>query len=546
MGNGPVEIGRTVTASTPLAAIPPPVRRRWLRWVPILILVCVGLALRLPGLDWMLFDFDEGVASIYALQLTGAGILPQVSVKTSFGFYNPPAFIYLISPGFLVSRDPVMAVGWLQLLTMAGWLLLWRELRRHGVGVLAATVVVGLGLMAPGPILYGRRLWGHALIPFFGLLTSVCCLRLMRRNGDRWASFLLPLLVALAQQVHFSGVLFGLSAGIVLAVLWRSPDWRWFAGGVLTALFTYVPWVLHDWRNGWQDLSMIAGLIGRGVKQAVDRTDFLAAMGALWFDFSDNTVLQKREPLFTAKLMLALPMRGIGMGLLGVSVLLSVGLPMRRILKRQIPLCRETRLLVVGLVWTLVPVAVFVGLLRVPLVPAYALVALPGPVLMLAGLALVGRKFMGRRRRVMQCAGAMGVGLFLLQGAASGEVLRATHRAMQEANPAVIHYPAWRDTRETARYLSEVTRGLPYVVISQEQLPPERGLDFQMIYALTLAEGNATRFGSRPPPGVTAVGRALTHSRARGDLLLPSNGESSPWRVRRIGLMELYWRLPPD
>jgi hypothetical protein len=173
-------------------------RHRWFV-VAGVVLSLAGVIARLCRLDLMLYDFDEGVASIYALQLVERADFPLFGVRTSLGFYNPPGFIYLIAPAFFVCKSPLFAVGLIQLLSVtvfAGFAAyLYRLAWRWG-----SLVFLAVAMLEPGPLLLSGRLWGHALIPVFSCAAAWMLLALLRDPGRRWGWLLLPIAIAAAQQ----------------------------------------------------------------------------------------------------------------------------------------------------------------------------------------------------------------------------------------------------------------------------------------------------------------------------------------------------------
>jgi len=484
-------------------------------------ILLVGLGLRCATLPLMLYDFDEGVASIYALQLTQRGDWPLYGVKTSLGFYNPPLFIYLVSPAFLVMTSPVVAVGWLQVLGMAagGWLVAQLYRRGWGSGLLAVALLLAL---APGPFFLCRRLWGHALIPAFSCALVAALLICHRREHSR-AAIAIPLLIGGAQQVHFSGALLGLDFLFVALCFKLKLNWRWFLAGIALALATYTPYLLHQSRTGHQDLRTITDIIFGGAAGQKDATPLWLAFLHSLSDFGGGTAFQQNYPRF---LQQAAPFVLIRWALaLAWVTVLGWSLVQLRPGRRT----EADPLLIIGLVWTAIPLLTF-SILKVVTVPAYWLVALPGPFL-LTGAAVEN---LSRRYRQARITWAL-AGIVVV--AAFSHYFWVHERVVRAADPQLTVYPSYRDQLEAVQF---VTRSAPAegVQLTQEGRAADSGIDYQLLYLLAMLEGNATRFRAQ---GLAAYARPqyTLHNRAKP---LPVNLTASP--LAQFGLLEVH-SLPP-
>jgi hypothetical protein len=487
----------------------------------------------------MLFDFDEGIASIYALQLLGKGTLPLVGVRTSLNFYNPPLFIYIAAIPYALSASPLAAAGFLQLLFTGGlaWLLV-ALLRLGWRG--SALLAIALAGFAPGPLLLANRLWGHSLIPTLSIVSLILVLRLAGRARDRWASLLLPVAVAAAQQVHFSGILLALDVALVLLLFRSAPDWRWFAGGVGIALATSAPYVVHLVHSDFEDVGTVWRLVTADAGEAKPHGAlYLATLNSL-SDFGGATAFQDRYDRFidaipwfkTARVALAawlIAAVAIAFWMVARAAGTGPGALAERL--------RRHPVIVASLIWTAVPLAVF-SWLKAEIVPAYWLVALPGPWLLAASAASVIAavlhrhgvlRWRGARQVILICAVALPVAV------AVGYCTRYL-TTLAAADPAIQSYPAYRDQFGAARFITAHSAGKP-VHITQGNRTLEGGIDYQFLYLLVMLEGDDKRFSPHTPD--LAV-RYVILNRAES-LPLEFMSTIAHWTSRRFGLLEVRW-----
>ena len=168
----------------PPAVIVPQPGRVPTYWALVAIML-VALALRGSSLGVTPYNIDEAILSIYANQVAHFQAFHWVGVKTSFGFYNPPFYVYMMAPFFRVSEDPRFAMFGMAMLGtgvvgMAGLT------ARRLWGSWAAIAVAVLLAFSPTAIDHSRRLWGHDTIPFFSALAIYCTVRSIQSHRRRW------------------------------------------------------------------------------------------------------------------------------------------------------------------------------------------------------------------------------------------------------------------------------------------------------------------------------------------------------------------------
>ncbi|MCC5876010.1 MAG: glycosyltransferase family 39 protein [Candidatus Sumerlaeia bacterium] len=225
----------------------------------LFLLLIVAFVLRASDLGLVAFQIDEATASAIATQIAHGRNFPLAGIRTSFGFQNPPLLLYLLAPFFAISRDPVVPALFLATLGTSAVYLAWRS-GMLLAGRPAAWTAALLIAFSPNAIEHCRRLWGHDLQVFFAAVAVYTALLAWRRR--RWLPLAISFLAAgAAQSVHLSGALLWFAGGAVL-LSGRPPRWWWaVVVGIAGVFLIYLPWLIHDIRQGFHDLRIIVGLI---------------------------------------------------------------------------------------------------------------------------------------------------------------------------------------------------------------------------------------------------------------------------------------------
>jgi len=528
-------------------------RTRLLLWA---ILLVAG-TLRLARLDLMPFEIDEGAACIFAARFAEYGFTPLVGVKTSLQFYNSPLFIYVISPAFLVTLDPRFAAMWFALLGTVAVAVVYRAGREFfspAVGLLAAAMMA----VSPAAVEYSRRLWGHSLIQ---ILCPVAFYLMLRWSvgGRAKAVFWLAMAVAAAQQFHFSGALLWIQLILVWWLFRPRTDWVGFALGLIVGLLGYVPFVFQEMESGFEDVKIIGQAVLHGTGQYAGFT-----LKPLWYwflaatDFGHNNLLQHELTTFLAGIPLYRTMRLIAgaawVGSLATCAVwavrnwrahlagekesggerLDVGTDQTKPSQTEPdggspPLTHAaslspptSRLSVLLLTWSLIPLAAFLAL-RVPVVPPYFLVVYPVPFLAIAWVTVEGwRRLAANGERPVASGWRPGLGcplsvvrfslsivrcpLFIVRVAIVA--LLGAWMAHQIAFHVVLLAKLHREGGGTGSYVSFASQKAAMrfianhepgrtVLVSEEHFPADRGIDYRYWYLLWTFEHDMSRFFPR-------------------------------------------------
>jgi 4-amino-4-deoxy-L-arabinose transferase-like glycosyltransferase len=228
-------------------------------WATLALTVILLLAafLRFWNLDASEFKYDEARVCSLAADFVDTGIPPVRGMGSSLGIDNPPLTIYLMSLPVLLSRDPLIATGFVALLNVIGvggcyWL--GKRYWGVGTGLVAATLLA----VSPWAVFYSRKVWAQNLLLPFVILFFALLLRWMV-EGRRWA--LSGAIVALAAliQIHMATVAFVpllalvLSLALVCRLCRREAALPWtpLIVGLASSALMYLPYLAFDAFTGW-------------------------------------------------------------------------------------------------------------------------------------------------------------------------------------------------------------------------------------------------------------------------------------------------------
>jgi len=390
----------------------------------------LAACLRFPSLDLMEFKSDEVAMHVRAAAVSG-GHFPLSGIFSSLGVPNPPAAVYAFSLGGWASDDPLHMAGVSALLgSLAAGVtfLLGRRFFGWQVGCLAALIVS----LSPWAILLSRKIWAQDLLPFFSVSLMYWLLDWWERPQAR-AAVLVPLLLALLLQIHFSAAIFIPLVLAAVALRQGQKYLLWWGVGAGLAALTFVPFALFLVDFGASDyLAMIVGssrnmsltsMLARGAMHFLDMADF-GSLGYVSRDAASNFMREPGALPWTRWIQVPMLVAGTGAALFSART-------------------QAGRWLVA---WAGASIFGFAFGARAPH-PHYLAPALPCTALLMA-LAIVPARAQGRRVAWL-CAG-----LFLLLGAANlhfTHVSRAEVAAGQWKGDSGIPY---RDSLEGARFLA--------------------------------------------------------------------------------------------
>jgi hypothetical protein len=175
-------------------------------------------------------------------------------------------------------------------------------------------------------------------------------------------------------------------------------------------------------------------------------------------------------------------------------------------------------------------------MLKIVTVPAYWLPAFPGPWLLAGGLAefLFAGAVSKRVRRVfVAIAGVCGAAIAFI----FASYLIQYKRALREPDAGMQAYPSYRDLKDAVTFVSRDSYGTNAILL-QAGMPAEKGIGYEMLYLLSITEGNGTRLR---PEGVDIAKllKYVVRNRASNVPVPDSSAE-----VHDFGLLSVY-KVPP-
>jgi len=204
---------------------------KWRRIAEVIALAAVliwGGVLRLgwPGVNP--FAFDEARLSLLALEMARNGHLPAAGLVSSAGIPNFPASVWPFAIPYALSSDPLAAIGFVGLMSLACVLALW-WMARAAWGPWAGLTTAILAAGSPYLAFYSRNIWGQDWLPILAVAWALLGTWGVAR-GKRWAVAASAFLAGFAFQVHYAGAAL-LVLCLLLALRRGSEDrWPWFAG----------------------------------------------------------------------------------------------------------------------------------------------------------------------------------------------------------------------------------------------------------------------------------------------------------------------------
>ncbi|MBM3859908.1 MAG: hypothetical protein FJ395_09695 [Verrucomicrobia bacterium] len=231
-----------------------------LGWVALAAVLALGAWLRFQRLDLLEFKGDEAYATHIVQRVLHGGGWPEVGLLSSVKVMNPPLFLYLLVPLFMIHSSPVFVCCAIALLNLVAVAIAWHVGRKY-YGTIAGLVAALLFAVSPWAVLYSRKIWAQDFVPLLvaGTLWALHALAFGKKPRAVFWVVLLPLLVI---EVHFAGL--ALTAAVIGLLAWLRPkmDWRWAAAGALIAGALLIPYLRYQTAHDWADFRKAAKTVG--------------------------------------------------------------------------------------------------------------------------------------------------------------------------------------------------------------------------------------------------------------------------------------------
>lgn len=203
---------------------------------------------------------DELQAFTVAMNLlNGIGDAWYVGQPTFSGGQTPGAlwtlfwlFAY-ISGGYSV--DGAMFI--MLLLNTAVIYLVYR-LARHFTGRNYALLTALLYATGPWPVYYSTGVWNPVPMAFFGAILFLALWDVVQRNQSR-SIFIVCLVAAMTPQFHMISVFYYPAILLILYLAPATLNRKWFAFGIIAGICVYLPYVIGEMNNNWENTRAIFG-----------------------------------------------------------------------------------------------------------------------------------------------------------------------------------------------------------------------------------------------------------------------------------------------
>ncbi|RME45135.1 MAG: hypothetical protein D6791_11465, partial [Chloroflexi bacterium] len=247
----------------------------------LLLIFGIAFALRLGWLDLIQFNFDEARHLERSLAVLTEGRPALIGSPSSVGPAKPPLMVYLLIPPLLISRDPVVATGFIALLNVGAVIgCFW--LAREYFGLVAGLVSGLLFAASPWAVIFSRKIFTADLVPPFVVLFFWSLSRALVKQEQRHL-VLACIWLACLLQITFSTLPLALVMALILVVYRSRIQLRSLAGGAVAGGLLFVPYLYYDLTHG---LANLRGLLKASA--GASRFDFLAVRYALSLIAGDN------------------------------------------------------------------------------------------------------------------------------------------------------------------------------------------------------------------------------------------------------------------
>jgi 4-amino-4-deoxy-L-arabinose transferase-like glycosyltransferase len=230
----------------------PGLRQRRIERALLIVILLLGAWLRLSRLDLIEYKADEAMAIELTLPLVEGRGWIAAGLVSSVGVHNPPMLMYLLALPLAIDVDPITAVIFVALLSIASILATYLVMRPR-FGAFAALGSAALFATAPWAVIFGRKIWAQDLLPIFSIALLYCVFVVLERPKSRWA-FALALLTGTLWQLHFSAIAVLPIVGVILLYAARRVSWTALGAGALLALLLAAPYVQYHVVRGWKDV----------------------------------------------------------------------------------------------------------------------------------------------------------------------------------------------------------------------------------------------------------------------------------------------------
>ena len=215
----------------------------------ILIIIVVATFLRLQNLWYVEFKGDEAENSFLVTDFIHQGIFPLTGDMSSIGVHNPPMFVYLLTIPFTISKNPVVASGFVALLNILAvyiCFLFCKKFFNRRVALFASAFFA----LNPWVILYSRKIWANNLLTVFILIFFYSLYEIVIHKKQKYI-LLSCVSFAIFTQLHLSTWYFLVLWFLVFFIFRPKVQIKYFLFGMGILVLLYSPYILFELQNNF-------------------------------------------------------------------------------------------------------------------------------------------------------------------------------------------------------------------------------------------------------------------------------------------------------
>lgn len=223
----------------------------WLWKISLLLVILLASYLRMDGIQYAEFKFDEAQAAYLTLDLLQTGHLPQVGLMSSIGIYNPPIMMYLLAAPLYFSRHPVVATLYVALFNIVAVYLCYlfaKKFLSRRAGIIAALLFA----VSPWPVLFSRKIWAQDFLPLFIIAFFYFTLEWIVTRKSRCVIPLL-LFLSFSCQLHMTALTLLLVPVLIWLIYRPTIGIRHLLLGVGVFLLLYSPYLYYEFTHDFQN-----------------------------------------------------------------------------------------------------------------------------------------------------------------------------------------------------------------------------------------------------------------------------------------------------
>ena len=244
----------------------------------LLAIFLVGLALRWDRLQYAEFTADQAWVINRAYDFVTRGDFPLAGIRSSVGTSQGPVEIWLLAIPVAISKDPVVAsgfVGLLQMLAVAGTYFFVRPY----FGRTTALVAAGLFAVNPWALQYSRKMWTPDMMPPFTVLlfASLFAAVVGKRSIHMAFAFFWGVVLFL---IHPAAVVYAPLLLLVYAIFWRRLGWRPLLLGGTLGLAVAAPFLYYESQRGFVSFANYLGVSSAPSRMDLEALKYIVTMAS--------------------------------------------------------------------------------------------------------------------------------------------------------------------------------------------------------------------------------------------------------------------------